>query len=264
VTVGLRFTRRRLAISAAVIVAAAWFLLPELRGRRSAGDFDFVALTDPKGFRSITAGEFSSGWDPFAGIQNGSHAFDSEAFERVREDLCGVLFGGGATAADSVPIAYFTDYRCPYCRVLSRLLRDIEDEAAGAVSVAWHEWPILGEASEQAARAALAARRQGAYAAFHARLMRSAFVPTPGFLERLSEQIGVDADRLLRDMQSASIAEEISETRALAALFRFPGTPGLIVGRTAVIGAIGEAELWGLIERERVDGPIDACADRSR
>lgn len=138
---------------------------------------------------------------------------------------------------------------------------EIEDEAAGAVKIAWHEWPILGDVSEEAARAALAARRQGAYRAFHARLMRTSFVPTRGYLRSLSDQLGVDGDRLLQDMKSAEIEREISDTRALATLFRFPGTPGLIVGRTAVIGAISKAQLRGLIAREKADGPVPACTN---
>ncbi len=41
--------------------------------------------------------------------------------------------------------------------------------------------------------------------------------------------------------------------------FRRRGTPGLMVGRTVVNGAIDEATLGALIERERADGPPPGC-----
>lgn len=112
---GLRITRRRMAISAFLGGAGAWLFLSEFRATRSVSDFDFVPLEDPTGFRRITTGNFSSGWDPLAGIESASSADESEAVGRVRKDLCSALFGSGAIGARSVPIAFFTDYRCPYC-----------------------------------------------------------------------------------------------------------------------------------------------------
>jgi hypothetical protein len=46
----------------------------------------------------------------------------------------------------------------------------------------------------------------------------------------------------------------------LAELFAFVGTPALVVGRTVVQGEINDARLERLIARERMDGPIEACA----
>ena len=125
--------------------------------------------------------------------------------------------------------------------------------------IAWHEWPLLGPVSEVAAKAALAAKRQGAYPAFHDALMRGAFVPTPAFLQALAGRIGIDPQRMLADMESAGVAREIAETRALADLFGFFGTPSMVVGRTLVTGEIGDAALRALIAREAEDGPVPAC-----
>ena len=89
--------------------------------------------------------------------------------------------------------------------------------------------------------------------------MRTSFVPTPAYLKSLSEEVGIDTARLLEDMQSAAVDREIAQANALAGLFGFPGTPGLIVGRTMVVGAIGEGELQALVDREIADGPVEAC-----
>ncbi|HET7410585.1 MAG TPA: DsbA family protein [Paracoccaceae bacterium] len=236
----------------AVWLGAAW-----IERTLFVGDFAFTALEEPAGFRRMNAGEVSGGWDPLAGIARATGS--SQEISRAPEEFCRALFGGAPLGADVVPIAYFTDYRCPYCRVLSQYLTALEAEQHPQVRITWHEWPVLGQTSELAARAALAAKRQDAYAPFHERLMRSSFVPTPAYLRSVSERIGLDADRLLADMQSAAIDRELTETRALAGMFGFRGTPGLVVGRTVVIGAIDEPRLRALVEREIADGPIEAC-----
>jgi predicted DsbA family dithiol-disulfide isomerase len=241
------------------LVGITVWAMPRLGDLFTSSEFDFVEFAEPVGFRSIRSEEFSSGWDPLTGVTGGQiPAVDADG-ERTGRELCRALFGTDAFAPGFVPIAYFSDYRCPYCRVLSGRLAEIGEEAGDSVHIAWHEWPVLGPASEVAAMAALAARRQGAYAAFHQRLIDSRLVPTPAYLRNLSEEVGIDGERLLQDMDAAEIEREIAQSRQLARLFGFPGTPGLVVGRTVVIGAISEPKLRALIERERQDGAIAAC-----
>jgi protein-disulfide isomerase len=242
-----------------VLVGITVWVMPRLSGLFAQSEFVFVELIEPVGFRSIRSEEFTSGWDPLTGVTGGQIAAGNADGERTGSNFCRSLFGTDALAPGVVPIAYFSDYRCPYCRVLSGQLAEIGDEAGDSVHIAWHEWPVLGQASEAAAMAALAARRQGAYAAFHRRLIDSRFVPTPAYLRNLSQEIGIDGERLLQDMQAADIEREIARSRQLARLFGFPGTPGLVVGRTVVIGAISESDLRALIEQERQDGAIAAC-----
>jgi protein-disulfide isomerase len=248
--------RRRLILGAAVAGAVAvWNAAPLLR-RMLPQDFDFAPLNDPRGFRRLAGGATSGGMDPFAGIGGGAPTPAAADPAALRADLCRALHGGPPPAG-VVPVASFSDYYCPFCRVLTRTLAAIEAE--GGVRVSWHEWPLLGATSEVAARAALAAERQGAYPEFQAAMMRGGFVPTPAFLESLAGRIGVDPVRMRADMDSPATTRAIAESRGLARLFGFPGTPALVVGRTVVVGAIDDARLRALIDREREDGPPPAC-----
>jgi protein-disulfide isomerase len=90
--------------------------------------------------------------------------------------------------------------------------------------------------------------------------MRGGFVPTPAFLDGLAGRLGVDPARMRADMESAEVAAEIAETRALARLFGLRGTPALVVGRTVVEGVIADATLEALIAIERAAGPPPGCA----
>lgn len=255
---GSRTRRAALLIGAAGAIALAYGSAPWLR-QVFAGDLEFVALESPPGFRRIAAGETSRGATPFAGLAPAGGGVASASLARLRADLCRALFGPGAIAPGVVPVASFSDYNCPYCRVLTAMLAELGDADDG-LRIAWHEWPIFGKPSEDAAKAALAAGRQGAYRAFHARLMRSGFAPTPGYLRAVATEIGIDPERLLLDMESVEVGEDIADARGLAAIFGFIGTPALVVGRTVVVGSISEEMLRALIARERADGVPPVCA----
>lgn len=262
---------RRLAfiLFLGMVALAIWFGLPWAKRAFFAGNFDFTALEEPAGFRHLAGGDVSGGLDPVTGLlgagaggEGGGRA--GTPAEIAPENLCTALFGDGddtasIDGADGIlPIAYFSDYRCPYCRILSKRLEALE-QAREDIRIIWHEWPIFGQVSEQAARAALAAKRQGAHGAFHTRLMRSSFIPTEGYLRTLADQAGIDPDRLLADMEGDDVARELARTGALARIFGFRGTPALVVGRTIIVGAIDDVRLDALIDRELADGPSPAC-----
>jgi protein-disulfide isomerase len=91
----------------------------------------------------------------------------AKAVEANRKDIETPFEGAWAGAADGdVVLVEFFDYACGYCRAavddVERLIR--EDTK---LKVVYREMPVLGQASYDAARAALAVAKQGKYAAFH-------------------------------------------------------------------------------------------------
>jgi protein-disulfide isomerase len=258
-------SRRGALLALAALGAGALWGWPRL-AERLAGGFAFQPLADPPGgFRRIAAaGETSGMPNPFIGLDVPGAPGAADTAETalpeaaVRADLCGALFGGPPQAG-VVPIAAFSDYNCPFCRVLTERLSALEARAEGGIRITWHEWPQLGPTSLSAARAALAADMQGAYAAFHRRLMRGRFVATPEYLDLLARDIGVDADRLVSDMAGDTVSARLARTDAVARVFGFVGTPAMVVGRTVVVGAISEAAIAALVEQERRDGPLPFC-----
>ena len=67
--------------------------------------------------------------------------------------VCDLLFTETRSAGD-VPLAYFSDYRCTFCRRLSPRLAALAQTSG--ISLTWHELPLLGPDSTLGARAALA------------------------------------------------------------------------------------------------------------
>ena len=69
-----------------------------------------------------------------------------------------------------VTVVEFFDYNCPYCKRVKPHMEALL-AADKNVRVVYREWPILGEGSVFAARAALASREQGKYDEFHWAMM---------------------------------------------------------------------------------------------
>ena len=220
-------------------------------------------LESPSRFRKFIAGETSTGLDPFVGLGSRDSAEviarKEAALARVTNDICGALYGELADDPAVVPMASFSDYYCPFCRVQTKRLSDLAEAMPDEIAVAWHELPLFGTSSNLAAKAALAAKRQGAYLAVHARLMATPFQATPAYLSRLANDLGLDEDRLIADMESDAVVRELDDSSALARVFAFIGTPALVIGRTVVQGQISDKMIQKIIDLEREEGWDEAC-----
>lgn len=233
------------ALTAAIMIAAyfAWSNL-------SPPKLELRDLAFPQGFRTLVLESASSPFDPFVGLRQ--RPVGDAAPKPDTQQVCEALFRDLGSPAigkpdSQVQIATFLDYRCPYCKTLADILSKIHNDN---VRIVYKEWPILGDGSVLAARAGLAADRQGQYLAFHLRLMRSRFTPSIAYIEDLARELGINAARLRDDMNSDGTTHAIQRTAALASALGFIGTPAMVVGRTIVQGEISDRQLKRLIEDE--------------
>ena len=223
--------KRRTMLAGMALLAAPLLAMRAVAPRDE--DFAFGEIPGLPGFRRLEAGGVSSRpVDPFVGLR----APDAPP----------------PPPPGAVPVAAFSDYYCPYCRDLTSRLAARAD---GALSITWHELPLLGDASEAAARASLAADLQGAYPAFQARLMRAAFQPTDAYLTEVGMSLGLDTTRLLEDARGHEVARRLAQSARAAATLGIGATPALVVGRTLVSGAIPDDRLDRLVALERAEGP---------
>ena len=151
-----------------------------------------------------------------------------------------------------VTVVEFFDYNCPYCR---RAAQDVQALIAADVDVrvVYREWPILGEESVFAARAALAARKQGQYEAFHWAMMQIKGRANEASVMKVAADLGMDTDRLRADMDAPEIEEHIATSMDLARLLGFNGTPSFVIGDTPAPGLIPLEELQRLVALARSD-----------
>ncbi len=217
---------------------------------------EFTTKGVPKGFRKVvTSGDgISAGLsNPLIGLQDPNKPSRPAGFELTQANLDDVLFDVRATPG-IVRLAYFTDYNCPYCRVLGKELASLADAPNGDVHISWRELPLLGETSLLGARAAIAAREQQAYLAFHKRLNTGVVRINRNYIEAISYDLSLDFQRLVRDMGSAKTDLKLAQATAVQSAFSVIGTPFLLIGRTAINGRVSPPLLRRLIELERQRG----------
>ena len=152
-----------------------------------------------------------------------------------------------------VTLVEFFDYACGYCkRSLSVMINLLRNDPQ--LRIVWKEFPVLGPVSRTAARASMAAARQGRYLAFHEAVMGSPDGLSEDALLAMAGRVGLDVGRLQQDMADPAIEAYLEETHQLARELGIDGTPAFLVGDTLVPGAVGEARLKQLIAEARSGG----------
>lgn len=168
----------------------------------------------------------------------------NEQRNRLEDDPNAIVLGN---VEGDVTVVEFFDYNCPYCR---RVMPEVEALVAQDpnVRLVYREWPILGDGSVFAARAALAARNQGLYEPFHVAMMGMNERAVEASVLRVARDVGLDIDQLLVDMEAPEIDEHIQTSMELSRALGFNGTPSFVIGDELIPGYV-EAQV--LIEQVR-------------
>jgi protein-disulfide isomerase len=142
-----------------------------------------------------------------------------------------------------ITIVEWFDYNCPYCRKIDPELRQvIQDD--GKVRLVLKDWPILGPVSKVASRMALAAKYQDKFMAAHEAMIGVSSKLTEPRIGELLSGVGIDMDRLKRDLETNAKAIDaiLARNNDQALAFGFKGTPSFIVGKFRVPGVLTMAE----------------------
>ena len=119
----------------------------------------------------------------------------------------------------AITIYEFSDYNCGYCK---RIFNDLQAVLAEQpdVRLVVKEFPILAETSVLAAKAAIAAHRQGKFRQFHISMMTWRGKIDGDAIDAAVQKAGLDKNRLRKDMEDELTAAILSKTRAAAAHLR--------------------------------------------
>lgn len=140
-----------------------------------------------------------------------------------------------------VTLVEFTDYACTYCR---QSVADVSAMIAANpdLRVVVREYPILIPESADAARMALAAAQQGKYAAFHDAMFRLG-PPSAQSIEAAAREAGLDLAVARAAIATGLFDAQLRGNAQLASGLGINGTPGWVVGKQLLNGAVGRAAL---------------------
>jgi protein-disulfide isomerase len=157
-----------------------------------------------------------------------------------------------------VTVIEFFDYNCGYCRralpEVAKLIRSDND-----VRVVIKEFPVLGQGSVFAAKAALASAQQGKYAAFHNALNAAPTAKNEASVLQVAEKVGIDVDKLRKDMDSPIVGEKIRTNQNIAKSLSIDGTPSFVIDEIIVAGFASFSTLSEHIAAIRRNGGCKVC-----
>lgn len=151
-----------------------------------------------------------------------------------------------------VTIIEFFDYNCGFCKRSTDWVKTTMEKHPNDVRVIFKETPVLDRSkktSRHAAKAALAAARQGKYKAVHFALMDERGL-TKERIRKIVEKAGLDMKKFDADMKDVQIEKHIEDTLDLAK--RIPalsGTPFFMINDEYVSGA-NTPRLQDILEQE--------------
>jgi protein-disulfide isomerase len=150
----------------------------------------------------------------------------------------------------SATLVEFFDYNCHFCKgALPDVTKLMKDDPN--LKLVLKDFPVLGPGSVEAAKVASAVRNQlpgDKFWPFHAKLL--AMHGPIGKTEALAvaKELGLDMDRLAKDMDSSEVKDGLKEVMQLADSLQINGTPTFVVGQDLVVGAVGFDQLKDKID----------------
>lgn len=158
-----------------------------------------------------------------------------------------------------ITVVEFFDYQCPHCIDMVPVV-DAIIKANPDVRVIYKEFPIRGPMSEVAARATLAANKQGKYSELSHAILASNQPLTQDLIMQLAKNVGLNVDQLKKDMNDKSVNEQIAGTVKLAKNLKLFGTPAFFIGKTDATTSSALIYVPGRLEQKQLQSEIDKAS----
>jgi protein-disulfide isomerase len=155
----------------------------------------------------------------------------------------------GNPKGDATLVEFF-DYNCHYCKgALPDMTKLLQGDPN--LKLVLKDFPVLGPGSVEAARVASAVRNQlhgDRFWQFHVKLLGTHGPVGKTEALAVAKEMGVDMDKLAKDMESPEIKTGLEEVMRMADALQINGTPTFVVGQDVVVGAVGYDSL-----KEKID-----------
>ena len=156
-----------------------------------------------------------------------------------------------------VTVVEFFDYQCPHCVDMAPVMSALA-QANPNVRVIYKEFPIRGPISEFAARAALAANKQGKYTEFSHALLKGSATLTKESIMQIAQAAGLNVDQLKKDMDDNANKNQLNANIKLAKDLKLFGTPAIFVGKTNANGKDMIKFIPGQVDQAQLQTIVDA------
>jgi protein-disulfide isomerase len=150
-----------------------------------------------------------------------------------------------------VTIVEWSDFECPFCSRALPTIKQILEAYGDKVQIQFRHQPLpFHQKAMPAAKAAVAAQRQGKFWQLHDKLFENQRAIEPADLERYAKEIGLDVAKWQKDMASPDVEEQIKKDMADGTNYGARGTPTFFVNGVPVRGAMPFESFKGVIDKE--------------
>lgn len=135
-----------------------------------------------------------------------------------------------------VKIIEFSDYQCPFCSQADALIAQVLT-ANPDVAFVYKQFPLtsIHPNALPAAKAALAAGKQGKYWEYHEILFKNQRALGADQLKEYAKQAGLDVPKWEKDMNSPEVADQVNADMKEAQAAEVRGTPTIFVNGKRVM-----------------------------
>lgn len=157
--------------------------------------------------------------------------------------------------APLVTVEVFYDYECPYSKRLDESLGLELSARAGELRVVWRQFPLSSHPNARlAAKAALAAEAQGAFAPMHAWLFANQRSLSREAIEQAASSLGIDRVRFVADLDSEWLERRITADEDAGRHVHVSATPTFFVNGRSFRGASDKQALAATLDEELLLG----------
>lgn len=142
-----------------------------------------------------------------------------------------------------VKIVEWSDFECPYCARGAETVSKIVDAFPKDVRFGFRNFPLdFHKRAMPAAKAAMAANKQGKFFEMHDKLFANAREMTDENIEKWAKEIGLNMTKFKADMASPEVAKQIEEDMAAARQAGVGGTPTFFINGKKFQGQFEQAK----------------------
>jgi protein-disulfide isomerase len=147
---------------------------------------------------------------------------------KVEIDIEGAPVKGALMAP--VTIVEFSDFQCPSCRKAAPELAKVVRDLGGKAKLVFKHFPLPQHTyAEKAARATVAAQKQGKFWEYHDLIFENQHRLDDASFERFAKELGLDLDRFREDFDSEDVKARVKADREQGLAAGVQGTPAIFV-----------------------------------
>lgn len=193
---------------------------------------------NPEGVKAALSGEAPQAADaqPAAAQPSEEEQFKKQLADKVNIDLGTTPVYGKSDAP--IMIVVFSDFQCPFSKRGTDTLHELIKRYGDKVTFVYKNLPLpFHPEAMPAAKAALAAGKQGKFYEYHDKLYEHQDTLGEDLYVQTAKDLGLNLTKFNADRNSKEIEDQIKADAAQANSIGFNGTPGFALNGVKILGA---------------------------